>query len=331
MGVEVGMGAMTLPARVMIREEGPRDGWQNLDQVIPTERKVAYIEALGDAGATHIAVTGLVHPKWVPQLADAEAVLRALERRPGVSYGVLVPNERGFGRLRTLLDEGVPVDHICTVISASEAHNQANVNMSIDESMRQLEPVVEAARTAGLNVTGGMAMAFGCCFEGPVPQARVVDIARRYVDMGCDDVVLGDTTGMANPVLVAERAAAVRDAVGPATVTLHFHNTRGAALANVLAALQVGIDRFEAAYGELGGCQFAAGATGNLATEDLVSMLHEMGIETGYDLPRLLDVARDTAGFLNRQLDSHVVRAGPVEWSPRPDLRPDSQPTAAGH
>jgi hydroxymethylglutaryl-CoA lyase len=320
---------MKLPNRVMIREEGPRDGWQNLDQVIPTEQKIAYIEALVDAGATHVAVTGLVHPKWVPQLADAEAVLRALERRPGVQYGVLVPNERGFGRLQRLLDEGVPVDHICTVISASEAHNQANVNMSIDESMRQLEPVVKAAKAAGLEVTGGMGMAFGCCFEGPVPEARVIDIARRYADMGCDDIVLGDTTGMANPVLVAERASAVRDAIGSATVTLHFHNTRGAALANVLAALQVGIDRFEAAYGELGGCQFAAGATGNLATEDLVSMLHEMGIDTGYDLPKLLDVARDTASFLNRQLDSHVVRAGPVEWTPRPDLRPDSAPAAS--
>ncbi|MFY9264384.1 MAG: hydroxymethylglutaryl-CoA lyase [Solirubrobacterales bacterium] len=305
-----------LPDRVMVREEGPRDGWQNIeDPQIPTEKKLQLIDGLLDAGITRISLTAMMRPDWVPQLADAEQVLRGVTRRPGVSYGVLVPNEKGWQRARGLREEGCPIDEISLVISASEAHNQSNVNMSIADSLRALEGVIGAARADGLHVCGGMAMAFGCCFEGAVPEDRVVELARALREMGCDELVFGDTTGMANPLLVRERAARLRDEFSDTTITLHFHNTRGAGLANVLAALEVGVDSFESAFGELGGCQFAHGATGNIGTEDLVSMLHEMGIETGIDLERLLVVTHEMEELLGRRLDSHVLHAGPIDWT----------------
>ncbi|MFY9487408.1 MAG: hydroxymethylglutaryl-CoA lyase [Solirubrobacterales bacterium] len=305
-----------LPARAKLREEGPRDGWQNIEDLqIPTETKLRLIDGLLDAGITRITLTAMMRPDWVPQLADAEQVLRGVTRRPGVSYGVLVPNEKGWQRARALRDDGCPIDEVSLVISASEMHNQSNVNMSIASSLKALESVVGAARADGLHVCGGMAMAFGCCFEGAVPEDRVVELARALSEMGCNELVFGDTTGMANPRLVSERVGRLREELADTLITLHFHNTRGAGLANVLAALEVGVDSFESAFGELGGCQFARGATGNIGTEDLVSMLEEMGIDTGIDLERLLVVGREMEKLLDRRLDSHVLHAGPVDWT----------------
>lgn len=307
----------SLPTRVKIREEGPRDGWQNVEDLrIPTERKLEFIDGLLDAGVSRITVTAMVHPRWVPQLADGDQLLRALKRRPGVAYGVLVPNEKGWQRARALHQEGAPIDDVSLVLSATEAHNRSNVNMSIADSLRVLERVVGAARDEGLHVCGGMAMAFGCCFEGAVAEDQVVSLAHSLAEMGCAELVFGDTTGMANPLLVRERAARLIAELPDTPITLHFHNTRGAGLANVLAALEVGVSSFESAFGELGGCQFARGATGNIATEDLVSMLAEMKIETGIDLERLLAVTRSMEEFLGRRLESHVSHAGPVDWTP---------------
>lgn len=308
------------PASVTIREEGPRDGWQNIeDVVIPTADKLRYIAALAAAGLPRITVTAMVHPRWVPQLADAEDVLRSLPATPGVDYGVLVPNPRGWSRLQALLDEGAPVSEITTVVSVSEAHNRANVNMSVTESLRQLEPLIDAARSAGLHVVAGLATVFGCSLSGAVPREDVHAVIRAVRDMGAEEITLGDTTGMANPRQVVELLSELAAANASARLTPHFHNTRGAGLANVLAALSIGIDSFESAYGELGGCQFARGATGNIATEDLVNMLSEMQIDTGVDLPALIGIVHDMEKLLGRRLDSHVSHAGPVEWTV-PDL-----------
>ncbi|MCO7218549.1 hydroxymethylglutaryl-CoA lyase [Klenkia sp. PcliD-1-E] len=308
-----------VPREVHIREEGPRDGWQNIeDVVIPTSVKVDYIQRLVRAGLRRISVTAMVHPKWVPQLADGPEVLAALEAVPGVDFGVLVPNPRGWSRLTGLLDDGAPITEITTVVSVSEAHNQANVNMSVADSLRQLEPVIGAARERGLHVSAGVATVYGCSLSGAVDVSDVIAVARALVDMGAGELTLGDTTGMANPVQVTEVLGRLRQAVPTTRLTPHFHNTRGAGLANVLAALQLGVDSFESAYGELGGCQFARGATGNIATEDLVSMLEEMGVRTGVDLLQLIDVVTDMEAFLGRRLDSHVSHAGPVDWNGRP-------------
>jgi hydroxymethylglutaryl-CoA lyase len=304
-----------LPEHVDIREEGPRDGWQNIeDAVIPTEVKLDYIRRLVATGLRRITVTAMVHPKWVPQLADAPEVISALVPVPGVDYGVLVPNPRGWDRLIRLLDEGAPISEITTVVSVSEAHNRANVNMPVAESLRQLEPVIGAARARGLHVCAGVATVFGCSFSGIVGVDEVTRVARALVDMGAGELTLGDTTGMANPAQVVDVLTGLREAVPGTRLTPHFHNTRGAGLANVLAALQLGIDSFESAYGELGGCQFARGATGNIATEDLVNMLDEMGVRTGVDLPGLIGIVADMERFLGRRLESHVSHAGPVEW-----------------
>jgi hydroxymethylglutaryl-CoA lyase len=310
-----------LASRVELREEGPRDGWQNIeDVVVPTERKLQFICGLIAAGVRRITITSLVHPRWVPQLADAEELLRGLERAPGVEYGVLVPNARGFERARALREEGAPIDAVSMVLSASEAHNRANVNMSIGESLAALEVIFATAAREGLYVVGGLATAFGCCFEGRVSEDRVCGLACALRDLGAQEVVFGDTTGMANPLQVTRLARRLRRELAGTRVTLHFHNTRGTGLANVLAALQAGVNSFEAAFGELGGCQFARGATGNVATEDVVCMLSEMGIDTGIDLRALLAVSREFERFLGRRLDGHVMHAGPIEWEPQTAL-----------
>jgi len=310
-----GSGLGRLPAHVHIREEGPRDGRQNLDGVvIPTTVKLDYIDRLVRTGLRRISVTAMVHPAWVPQLADAADVISGLPTVPDVDYGVLVPNPPGWGRLTALLDEGAPITEIATVVSVSEAHNRANVNMSVDDSLRQLEPVVTAARDRGLHVCAGVATVFGCSLSGRVPVDDVVLVTLQLVDMGAAELTLGDTTGMANSVQVVDVLSTLREAMPDTRLPPHFHNTRGAGLANVLAAMQTGVDSFEAAYGELGGCQFARGATGNTATEDLVSMLSEMGVTTGVDLAALIGIVTDMEELLGRRLDSHVSHAGPVEW-----------------
>jgi hydroxymethylglutaryl-CoA lyase len=301
-----------LPANVKIREVGPRDGFQNEPEVIATADKVALIEALAHAGLHRIELTSFVRPDVIPQLADAAEVLEAVRLPEGVSASVLIPNERGLERA---LEHRARFQEINGFLSASETHNAKNVGRSIEESLAGLGRTFARARAEGLRCEGVISTSFGCPYEGRVPAERVLEIARALEDAGAEEIGFGDTTGMANPRQVRDFFAAARDALPGLELTAHFHNTRGQGLANVLAALEAGIDSFESSFGELGGCPVPAGATGNIATEDLVSMLHEMGIATGIDLAALIDASRLAQRVLGRPLGSHVLTAGPVQWS----------------
>ncbi len=301
-----------LPSSVRIREVGPRDGFQNEPEVIATELKVELIEALARTGLTRIELTSFVRADVIPQLADAAEVLARAELPAEVSVSVLIPNERG---LEKALEQRERIDEINVFLSASETHNQKNVNRSVEDSLSGVERVLAQARAEGLRCEGVISTSFGCPYEGEVAPARVLAIAARLRDAGAQEVGFGDTTGMANPRQVREFFAAAREELGGGLeLTAHFHNTRGQGLANVLAALEAGVESFESSFGELGGCPVPAGATGNIATEDLVSMLHEMGIETGIDLAALLACARRAQEILGRPLGSHTLVAGPVDW-----------------
>src|SRR5438874_10037861 len=299
--------------RVRIREVGPRDGFQNEPEVIRTAEKVWLIDQLARTGLRRLEVTSFVRPDVIPQLADAAEVLEAIDPPEDVSLSVLIPNERGLERA---LEHRARFHEVNCFLSASETHNQRNVNRSIAESLDGLETVLGRAREAGLRCEGVVSVSFGCPYEGEVPPERVFEIARRLAAAGAQEVAFGDTTGMANPRQVRDFFAAAREALPGVEVTAHFHNTRGQGLANVLAALESGVDSFESSFGELGGCPVPPGATGNIATEDLVSMLHEMGVETGISLERLLAAARAVQEVLGRPLGSHVLTAGPVRWQP---------------
>jgi hydroxymethylglutaryl-CoA lyase len=306
----------SLPATVRIREVGPRDGFQNEPEVITTEDKVRMIDCLSKTGVRRLEVTSFVRRDVIPQLSDAEEVLSAITRAEGVSYTVLVPNERGLERgIALMAQTGERLfDEVNLFLSASETHNYKNVNRTVEDSLAGLERVIVRAREAGLRCEGVISVSFGCPYEGEVPPARVLDIAERLAAAGCEEVAFGDTTGMANPVQVREFFALAGARLGDVELTAHFHNTRGQGLANVLAALETGVSSFESSFGELGGCPVPAGATGNIATEDLVSMLHEMGIETGIDLERLLGCARAVQEVLGRPLSGHLLTAGPIDW-----------------
>ncbi|MFN8113911.1 MAG: hydroxymethylglutaryl-CoA lyase [Solirubrobacterales bacterium] len=302
------------PESVRIREVGPRDGFQNEPEVIETADKVRLIEMLIAAGLTRIEVTSFVRADVIPQLADGPEVLAALERPEGVAFSVLIPNERG---LENALRHRSGFDEISVFLSASETHNRKNVNRSIEESLAGLERVLEMARGEGLRCEGVIATSFGCPYEGEVPLDRVLSIAERLVAAGCAEIGFGDTTGMANPLQVDgfyERMAAELGGDDGPELTAHFHNTRGQGIANAVAALGRGIASFESSFGELGGCPVPAGSTGNIASEDLVSLLHEMGIETGVDLDALLAASREVQSVLGRPLGAHLLTAGPVDW-----------------
>jgi hydroxymethylglutaryl-CoA lyase len=305
----------SLPSNVRIREVGPRDGFQNEPETIPTAAKVRLIDLLSASGLQRLEVTSFVRPDVIPQLSDAEEVLAAVQRRDGVSFSVLIPNERGLERALALRDR---FDEINVFVSASETHNRKNVNRSIEESLAGLERTLATAREAGLRCEGVISTSFGCPYEGEVPPERVFAIAARLAAAGCEEVGFGDTTGMANPRQVGEFFASARGRLGEVELTAHFHNTRGQGLANVLAALEQGIDSFESSFGELGGCPVPPGATGNVSTEDVVSMLHEMGVETGIDLRRLIEAAGAAQEVLGRPLGAHVLKAGPVDWHRAP-------------
>ncbi|MBV8712703.1 MAG: hydroxymethylglutaryl-CoA lyase [Solirubrobacterales bacterium] len=300
-----------LPARVRIREVGPRDGFQNEPEVIPTAEKIRLIELLGATGLSRIEVTSFVRADVIPQLADAEEVLSTASLPGSVSVSVLVPNERGLERALQFRER---FEEINGFLSASETHNEKNVGRSVAESLAGLRRTFERARADGLRCEGVISTSFGCPYEGPVPVDRVLDIACALADAGAVEVGFGDTTGMANPLQVRDFFAVALERLPGVELTAHFHNTRGQGLANVLAALEAGIDSFESSFGELGGCPVPAGATGNIATEDLVSMLHEMGIATGVDLEALLGASRAAQEVLGRPLGSHLILAGPVEW-----------------
>jgi hydroxymethylglutaryl-CoA lyase len=300
-----------LPTRVSIREVGPRDGFQNEPEVIPTAEKVRLIEQLGRTGLTRIEVTSFVRADVIPQLSDAEEVLAAVELPDTVAVSVLIPNQRGLERALALREH---FSEINCFLSASETHNQKNLGRSVEESLTGLERTVERALAEGLRCEGVISVSFGCPYEGHVAPERVFAIARRLIEAGCVEIAFGDTTGMANPRQARDFFEAARVELRGVELTAHFHNTRGQGLANVLAALESGIDSFESSFGELGGCPVPAGATGNIATEDLVSMLHEMGIETGIDLGALVEASRSVQRVLGRPLGSHVLSAGPVDW-----------------
>jgi hydroxymethylglutaryl-CoA lyase len=311
---------VSLPGAVKIREVGPRDGFQNEPETISTEHKVELIHALARTGLKRLEVTSFVRPDVIPQLADAEEVLGRIDVPEDVAVSVLIPNERGLDRALALREDlatrggRAAFEEINVFMSASETHNRQNVNRSIAESLAGLEVVLARAREEGLRCEGVLSTSFGCPYEGRVPPERVLEIAARLRDAGAQEIGFGDTTGMANPRQVGELFALWRDGLSGVELTAHFHNTRGQGLANVLAALEAGIDSFESSFGELGGCPVPAGATGNIASEDLVSMLQEMGIETGIDLDALVACARRAQEVLGRPLGSHTLVAGPVAW-----------------
>ncbi len=301
-----------MPRYVRIREVGPRDGFQNEPEVIPTPDKIRLIELLGRTGLRRIEVTSFVRPDVIPQLADAEQVLSQVSLPSSVSVGVLIPNERGLERALQHRDR---FQEINGFLSASETHNQKNVGRSVGDSLAGLRRTFARALEEGLRCEGVISTSFGCPYQGHVPPERVLEIARALAEAGCAEVGFGDTTGMGNPIQVREFFAAAREAVPGVELTAHFHNTRGQGLANVLAALESGVESFESSFGELGGCPVPPGATGNIATEDLVSMLHEMGVETGIELEALIEASRAAQEVLGRPLGSHVLSAGPVQWA----------------
>ncbi|MDG4834674.1 hydroxymethylglutaryl-CoA lyase [Solwaraspora sp. WMMD1047] len=294
-----------LPAEVSIREVGPRDGLQNEDPV-PTDGKVRLLDALSGTGVGRIEAVSFVHPKAIPQMADADEVWARARRAAGVRYSALVPNSRGA---RRALAAGFT--EIEVVVSASDTHNRRNVNRSTAESLDDIAELIDLLHGAGASAEVIVATSFGCPYEGDVEPARVAGIVDRVVADGADRVAFGDTTGMATPRRVRELVGAVRDRQPAIPVLLHFHNTRGTALANLLTALELGVTEFDASVGGLGGCPYAPGASGNVATEEVVHMLHDMGVATGIDLDALLAAAALAEELVGRRLPSGVLRAGP--------------------
>ncbi|HEU4426458.1 MAG TPA: hydroxymethylglutaryl-CoA lyase [Pilimelia sp.] len=294
-----------MPSVVSIREVGPRDGLQN-EAPVPTDAKVRLLDALSSTGVRRIEAVSFVHPKAIPQMADADEVWQRAAKAPGVRYSALVPNSRGAQRAL-----GAGFTEIEVVVSASDAHNRANVNRSTEESLADIEALISSLHDAGATVEVIVSTAFGCPYTGDVDPARVAGIVDRVVADGADRIAFGDTTGMATPRRVREVVTAVRERHPDVPLLLHFHNTRGTALANVLTALELGITEYDASVGGLGGCPYAPGATGNAATEEIVHMLHDMGIDTGIDLDAMIEAARLAEEIVGRELPSGVLRAGP--------------------
>src|SRR4051794_28734364 len=301
------------PQSVRIRDVGPRDGFQNEPEVIPTEEKVRLIRLLGEAGLKRIELTSFVRPDVIPQLADGGEVLTRFEPVEDVAYSVLIPNRKGLDNALPLRDRFQEANFF---LSASETHNSRNVNRSIAESLADLEGTIGAAREAGVGCEGVISTSFGCPYEGEEPVDRVFEIAEQLAGFGCEEIAFGDTAGVANPRQVRDFYADARERLPDSELTAHFHNTRGQGLANVLAALEQGIESFESSFGELGGCPVPPGSTGNIATEDLVSMLEEMGVGTGVDLAKLLAASTEAQKVLGRPLGAHLLTAGPIEWQP---------------
>jgi hydroxymethylglutaryl-CoA lyase len=303
-----------LPAEVMVREVGPRDGLQAEDRWVDTADKIKLIDLLSKSGLKRIEATSFVHPKAIPQLRDAAETMGGIERAPGVRYEAIVPNVKGAERA---VEAGM--DGIGIFISATETHNRSNVRMSVAESLKHIRGIVETAAAAEIAVKGSVVVAFGCPYEGDVSSERIFRVIRGYRELGIRDILLGDTTGMGNPAQVHRTVRAILEEFPEVALTLHFHDTRGTGLANVLAGLEAGVLSYDASIGGLGGCPYAPGATGNIATEDLVYMLEEMGVRTGVDLDALLDCARFAATLVDHDLPGHVLKAGKrTRPAPRP-------------
>jgi len=294
----------TLPERVKICEVGPRDGLQNESTLVSVEDKIHYIDMLSDANAPIVEATSFVSPKAIPQLADADEVFRRIAKRPGVTYLVLVPNDRGLERAIA-----ADVKAIAVFTAASESFTKRNIGMTIDESLSTFAAVVKRARAEGMWIRGYISTAFGCPYEGAVPVENVVRVAERLADMGIDELSIGDTIGVGTPNQVVDVAGALQEKMPVERLAMHFHDTRGTALANVMAALQMGIASFDSSAGGLGGCPYAPGASGNLSTEDLLYMLHGMGIDTGIDLDKIRAASRFIASKLDHPLTSRAYVA----------------------
>jgi hydroxymethylglutaryl-CoA lyase len=316
---------MAWPKQVTICEVGTRDGFQIEPEFIPTDLKVEVVDRLSEAGLPRIEVTSFVHPRVVPALRDAEEVMARIRRRPGTLYAALVPNDKGAVRA---VDAGA--DEIHTVVSASESHNLANVNMTVEESLAKLTAVAAVAARAGTRMIAGVSTAFGCPFEGAVPLSRLESVVARLVAMGAQGVSLADTTGVANPLQVRRVLDRLMPRFPGIEWTLHTHDTRAMAIPNVLAALDRGVTHFDASIGGLGGCPFAPGASGNVCTEDLVHCLHAMEIETGVDLERLIATSRRVQEIVGHPLPGQIVKAGPfTRRYPLPDAVAARRPKSA--
>jgi len=295
---------VTTPAQVRIVEVGARDGLQNEKTLLPAAVKIELIDRLSATGLRSIEATSFVSPKWVPQLADAAEVFSAINKKPGVSYPVLVPNEQGYARARA-----VGVTEIAVFAAASEAFSRKNINASIDESIARFEPVLARANSDGVKVRGYVSTVLGCPYQGEVPLADVVRVARRLHELGCHEISLGDTIGVGTPGKAKAMLKAVANEVPMAALAVHFHDTYGQALANILACLEDGVAVIDSAVSGTGGCPYAKGASGNVASEDVVYMLHGMGIATGIDLDRLIDTGAWLAAQLHKDTASRVTRA----------------------
>jgi hydroxymethylglutaryl-CoA lyase len=291
--------------RLYIQDVATRDGFQIESVFVPTEQKISLIDELSRTGLSKIEVTSFTSPKAIPNLRDAEDVMRGIQRVPGVEYTVLVPNVKGCERALSC-----GVDEINLVMSASDTHGLANLRMTPTGSLEQFAAIIEATKGSRVFINASLSTAFGCPFEGTVPESRVYELIQRLLDLGVQGVTLCDTTGMADPAQVARMCQEVRARWPEVTFTAHFHNTRGMGLANALAALQAGIDRFDASLGGLGGCPYAPGASGNICTEDLVHMFERMGFETGVDLDALLVAAARLPGLINHDVPGAILKAG---------------------
>jgi len=296
---------MTQPSQVRIVEVGPRDGLQNESTIIPAATKIELINRLSETGLRTIEATSFVSPKWIPQLADAAEVFAGITRHPGIAYPVLVPNEQGYERARA-----VGASEVAVFTAASEAFNQRNINASIAESIERFRPVLERARTDGVKVRGYVSTVLGCPYQGEVAVADVVNVARRMHELGCYEISLGDTIGIGTPARARAMLRAVATEVPIAALAVHFHDTRGQALANILACLEEGVAVIDSAVSGTGGCPYARGATGNVASEDVVYMLEGLGITTGIDLPALIRTGLWLSQQLGRETSSKVARAG---------------------
>ena len=306
--------------RIFINDVAVRDGFQIEKTFIPTETKIALIDALSETGLRKIEVTSFVHPKLVPNMADAAEVLAHIHRQPEVVYTVLVPNVKGMERAVEVHATRGRIDEVNVFVSVSETHNRANVNRSTDESFADFARMMEMARAAGLRMNGSLSTSFGCPFEGHVPEDRVLAFAERYAALGFHGINIADTTGMANPAQVRRLCTEAVKRLPGIEITLHFHNTRGMGLANVVAGIEAGVASYDGSLGGLGGCPFAPGATGNICTEDMVNMLEDMGYDTGVDLDKLLAAAVKMPAIVGHDVPGQVMRAGKtLHLHPVPD------------
>ena len=296
--------------KLHINDVGVRDGFQIEKTIIPTETKIALIDQLTATGLSRVEATSFVHPKFVPNMADADAVLKNIARRPSVMITAITPNVRGMERAVACHQDGGRIDEMNLFMSASETHNRANVKRSTDESLADFAVMVSLAKPVGIRLNGCISTSFGCPFEGLVNEARVMEIAETYLSIGFDGITFADTTGMANPRQVERMMREAKRRFGDADITLHFHNTRGMGLANVVAGINAGVTSYDASIAGLGGCPFAPGATGNICTEDLVNMLNDMGYDSGVDIDLLMAVAVKIPAVVGHDVPGQVMKAG---------------------